>query len=77
MDDQRNQRVWKNSITIKSAAEILGVSEQTLRNWDKTGKLKAQRDGKNRFRVYKISELESFAKTAKINPQNKKAKLSA
>jgi excisionase family DNA binding protein len=69
--------MWKNGITIKSAAEILGVSEQTLRNWDKQGKLKALRDKKTRFRVYRISELEAFAKKEKITRQKKKAKLAA
>jgi excisionase family DNA binding protein len=67
--------MWKNIITIKSAAEILGVSEQTLRNWDKQGKLKARRDAETGFRVYKISELESFAAKTKINCQKKKARL--
>lgn len=33
---------------------------ETLRNWDKTGKLKARRN-KNGYRVYNISELEKFA----------------
>lgn len=51
----------KGVVTIKSASEILGVSVETLRNWDKTKKLKAARDG-NKYRIYKISELEKFAK---------------
>ncbi|MEK7536052.1 MAG: helix-turn-helix domain-containing protein [Patescibacteria group bacterium] len=47
-------------VTIKSAAEILRVSVETLRNWDKAGRLKARRN-KNGYRVYNISELENFA----------------
>lgn len=47
-------------VTIKSAAEILRVSVETLRNWDKSGKLKAIRN-KNGYRGYRISELEKFA----------------
>jgi len=47
-------------VTIRSAAEILRISVETLRNWDKTGKLKARRN-KNGYRVYNISELEKFA----------------
>jgi len=47
-------------VTIKSAAEILNLSTETLRNWDKGGKLKAKRD-KNGYRIYNISELEKFA----------------
>ena len=33
--------------SIKEAAEILGVSPLTLRNWDKSGKFKAQRQPMN------------------------------
>lgn len=48
-------------ITIKQAAEILGVSVETLRNWDKSGRLKAKRSKNNRYRLYRIFELERFA----------------
>jgi len=44
--------------SIKEAAEILGVSALTLRNWDKSGKFKAQRHPMNDYRVYKLSALE-------------------
>lgn len=39
-------------LTIKAAAEMLGVSEQTLRRWDKAGKLKPTRHPMNRYRLY-------------------------
>lgn len=44
--------------SIKEAAEILGVTPLTLRNWDKSGKFKAQRHPMNNYRVYKLSALE-------------------
>ncbi|MHB0978182.1 MAG: MerR family transcriptional regulator [Minisyncoccota bacterium] len=44
--------------SIKEAAEILGVSPLTLRNWDKSGKFRAQRHPMNNYRVYKLSALE-------------------
>ena len=44
--------------SIKEAAEILGVSPLTLRNWDKSGKFKAARHPMNNYRVYKLSDLE-------------------
>jgi len=47
-------------VTIKSAADILNISTETLRNWDKSGRLKAKRD-KNGYRIYNITELEHFA----------------
>lgn len=51
----------KRGVTIQTAAEILGVSVGTLRSWDRSGKLKATR-GRNRYRIYRIAELERFAK---------------
>jgi excisionase family DNA binding protein len=44
--------------SIKEAAEILGISKLTLRNWDKSGKFPAQRHPMNNYRVYKLSSLE-------------------
>lgn len=46
--------------SIKEAAEILGVSPLTLRNWDKSGKFRAQRHPMNNYRVYKLSALEEI-----------------
>lgn len=39
-------------LTIKAAAEVLDVSEQTLRRWDKAGKLRAKRHPLNGYRLY-------------------------
>ncbi len=44
--------------SIKEAADVLGVSPLTLRNWDKSGKFPAQRHPMNNYRVYKLSALE-------------------
>jgi excisionase family DNA binding protein len=38
--------------TIKAAAKALNVSEQTLRRWDKSGKLRAKRHPMNGYRLY-------------------------
>jgi excisionase family DNA binding protein len=45
-------------ITIKDASDILGMSKLTLRNWDKSGKLKAHRHPFNNYRVYKIEDID-------------------
>ena len=44
--------------SIKEAAEILGVTPLTLRNWDTSGKFKANRHPMNNYRVYKLSAIE-------------------
>jgi len=50
----------KRFLTIKEAAKQLGVSPQTLRNWDKEGKLKAYRNPINHYRIYKPEDIEFF-----------------
>lgn len=49
-------------ITIKEAAKMLGVTTLTLRNWDKTGKLKPMRHPMNNYRVYKMETIETLLK---------------
>src|SRR5690348_17332725 len=44
-------------LTVGQAAEILGVSPWTLRNWDKAGKLKPMRHPKNGYRIYRHEDL--------------------
>lgn len=46
--------------SIKEAAQILGVTPLTLRNWDKAGKFVASRHPMNNYRVYKLSALENL-----------------
>jgi excisionase family DNA binding protein len=47
-------------LTVGEAAEALGVSAATLRNWDKAGKLKPHRHPVNRYRLYRRSQLEKL-----------------
>ena len=66
--------------SIKEAAEILGVSPLTLRNWDRAGKFKAQRHPMNNYRVYKLSALERIIEdietgTNKSNAERRMRKL--
>jgi len=60
----------KNYVTIKEAAEILGISPMTLRRWDKKGKLKASRHPFNSYRIYNRKEIKKIYK--KLNFQNNK-----
>jgi MerR family transcriptional regulator, copper efflux regulator len=50
-------------LTVKDAAEHLGVSPLTLRNWDKLGKLTAFRHPINNYRVYREDQLELFLRS--------------
>lgn len=66
--------------SIKEAAEILGVSPLTLRNWDKSGKFRAHRHPMNNYRVYKLSALEDIVNdieggTNKSNAEKRMKKL--
>lgn len=45
-------------LTVGEAAEYLGVSASTLRNWDRQGKLKASRHPMNGYRLYRCGELD-------------------
>ncbi len=62
----------KGMVTIKSAAEILGVSVETLRNWDKAGKLKSERDPQNRYRMYCITEIQKLLKDKVLKQKKEK-----
>jgi len=48
-------------LTITQAAEILGVSLDTLRRWDKSGKLVAIKKDGGTHRYYREKDLEIFA----------------
>lgn len=47
---------------IKEAAEFLGVTATTLRNWERSGKLLPHRHPINQYRLYKREDLEEFLK---------------
>lgn len=46
--------------TVGEAAEFLGVTPATLRNWDRAGKLKPRRHPQNGYRIYLHEELEAL-----------------
>lgn len=49
-------------ITLSQAAKILKVHQNTLRNWDRSGVLKAIRIGVKRGLRYQKKDLEKFIK---------------
>lgn len=56
-------------ITITQAARHLGVSANTLRNWEKLGKIRAYRNPYNRYRLYHIADLENILKKIAISSE--------
>ena len=49
---------FKDFLTIKEAADFLGVTTTTLRNWDRREKLVPVRHPVNGYRLYRKSDLE-------------------
>ena len=47
-------------LTIREAADLVGVSPSTLRAWDRAGKLRATRNPMNRYRLYRREDIERF-----------------
>ena len=65
-------------LTIREAANFLGVSTNTLRNWGRDGKLAMHRNPINGYRLFKRSDLEELLKQIATpeheQPRGKKAK---
>lgn len=56
----------KTLVPISEAAKILSVSVDTLRRWDKDGKITSKRpDGKDRY--FLIKELEALKRARKLS----------
>jgi len=46
-------------VRVKQAAELLGVSPNTIRAWGAAGKIPEYRHPVNRYRLYKQADLEA------------------
>lgn len=53
----------KHSLTAAEAARALGISLDTLRRWDKAGRIRVERDAANR-RIVAVSEVERLTGAA-------------
>ncbi len=47
-------------MTVGEAAEYLSVSKDSLRRWDRAGKLKARRHPINGYRLYRKGDLDAL-----------------
>src|SRR6266550_3374392 len=59
MVEHSTQQRLAEYLTVGEAADFLGVSPWTLRNWDRAGRLKAVRHPKNGYRIYREQDLEA------------------
>jgi MerR family transcriptional regulator, copper efflux regulator len=50
----------RDYLTVSEAAEFLGVSASTLRNWDRAKKVLAVRHPVNGYRLYRKEELANL-----------------
>ncbi len=53
--------VMKDYYSLAEASELLGKSKETLRRWDRDGKLTAVREPISNYRIYPKEQLELFA----------------
>src|SRR5262245_58608002 len=58
----------RDYLRIQEAASVLGVSEQTLRNWDRSGKLRAHRHPINGYRLYRTADLHAVLREIASDP---------
>lgn len=64
--------------TVKDAAEFLGVSENTVRNWGRDAVIPEYRHPVNNYRLFKRADLERLLRKTKrrvVVPHSKRRKL--
>ena len=64
----------KDFLRISDAAEYLGVSPNTLRNWESAGKIVAHRHPMNDYRLFRLEDLDALLKKVERPPRQRKAK---
>ena len=61
-------------VRINEAAKYLGVCRNTLRNWGRQGKIPEHRHPVNRYRLYKVSDLEALLKQTERSAKKSRRK---
>ncbi|MCF8713772.1 DNA (cytosine-5-)-methyltransferase [Joostella atrarenae] len=62
--------VIKDYYSLSEAAEILGKSKETLRRWDRCGKLNAFREPISEYRVYRMDDINALIEPMFPNSNN-------
>lgn len=60
-------------LLVNEAAELLGVSPNTIRNWGRDGKITEYRHPVNNYRLFKRTELERIRKKL-LSPSPRRVK---
>ena len=60
-------------LTVSEAAALLGVSASTIRNWDRSGKVRAIRHPVNNYRLYDRYELQALLDRIASNSVERKS----
>jgi MerR family copper efflux transcriptional regulator len=63
----------RDFLRISEAAEYLGVSPNTLRNWERAGKIVAHRHPVNQYRLFKREDLDAVLRKAERPSRRTKA----
>jgi MerR family copper efflux transcriptional regulator len=64
-DMNANQSI-ADYLSVSEAADYLGVSSSTLRNWDQSGTFPATRHPINNYRLYRKSDLEGLLERLRL-----------
>ncbi|QGJ70862.1 MerR family DNA-binding transcriptional regulator [Planctomycetales bacterium 10988] len=62
----------RDFLRISEAAEYLGVSPNTLRNWENAGKIAAHRHPVNGYRLFKKEELDALLRQLQEPPDTQR-----
>ena len=54
-------------VTIRQAARFLGVAPNTLRGWDRAGKIPVYRNPKSGYRLFKKTDLEEVLRQIEVS----------
>jgi DNA-binding transcriptional MerR regulator len=50
----------KTYLTVGDVAKLMGVNFQTIKRWDRLGKLKAKRHPINGYRLYEVGSVKNL-----------------
>jgi excisionase family DNA binding protein len=64
----------RDYLRISDAADYLGVSPNTLRNWERAGKIVASRHPVNSYRLFKREALAELLRKAEHPPRRRVSK---